>query len=229
MTEERVEGTFELHVFVAPLDPPPEVIEAFTAACRSASVPTKALHLRLDYVHRGFVGVLQSSRYVTGDVEHAIRSIHEDAEMLRAAGLEVIREKVEALAANEGVPKCATDAERSPRDRYFEFHLLIDGDDHALSEDDMVSLRGLSREFSERLRAPVPLSYNTMKPSQRFLNMRARGVGLDAATAPVRELERAIAERGGLKVTKLISEYICFDTNRDVDNGWTEPLPAERG
>ncbi len=225
MTDEIVTGTFELHVFVAPLDPPPEVIEAFTAACRAASTPTKALHLRLDYVHRGFIGVLQTSRYVEGDLDHAIRSIHEDAAMLRAAGLEVIREKVEALASDDGVPKCAADAERSPSDRYFEFHILIDGDERALSEDDMVSLRGLSREFSERLRAPVPLSYNTMKPSQRFLNMRARGVGLDAASAPVRELERSIAERGGLKVKKLIAEYICFDTNRDVDNGWTEPLP----
>ncbi len=226
MTDEIVSGTFELHVFVAPLDPSPEVVEAFTAACRAAPVPVKALHLRLDYIDRGFIGVLQTSRYVQGDLDHAIRSIRADAEMLRAAGLEVIREKVEALAANDGVPRSAIDAERSPADRYFEFHVLIDGDDRALSEGDMVSLRGLSREFSERLRAPVPLSYNTMKPSQRFLNMRARGVGLDAALGPVRALEHAIAERGGLRVTKLISEYICFDTNRDVDNGWTEPLPA---
>lgn len=226
MTTGNVTGTFELHVFVAPLDPPPEVVERFKAACQGGPVPIKALHLKLDYVNRGFVSVLQTSRYVQGDLAHAISSIHEDAALIRAAGLEVIREKVEALGTNEGVPRNDEDASHEPGGRYFEFHILIDGREHALSEEDMLSLRGVSKDFSDRLHAPVPLSYNMMKPAQRFLNMRGHGVGLDRAIAPVRELERRIAEGGGLKVTKLISEYICFDTNPAVDNGWTEPLPG---
>jgi hypothetical protein len=224
MTTGNVTGTFELHVFVAPLDPPPEVVARFQAACQGAAVPTKALHLKLDYVNRGFVSVLQTSRYVQGDLAHAIESIHVDAAMIRAAGLEVIREKVEALGTNAGVPLNDDDARHEPEGRYFEFHILIDGREHALSEEDMLSLRSVSRDFSERLRAPVPLSYNIMKPSQRFLNMRGHGVGLDRASAPVHELERRIAGGGSLKVTKLISEYICFDTNPAVDDGWTEPL-----
>lgn len=224
MTTENVSGTFELHVFVAPLDPPQEVVERFQAACQSAPVPLKALHLKLDYVQRGFVGVLQTSRYVEGDLAHAIRSIHQDAALIRAAGLEVIREKVEALATNPGVPQNDADVSPAFADRYFEFHLLIDGRERPLSEQDVLALRGLSREFSANLQAPVPLSYNMMKPAQRFLNLRGHGVGLHRAVAPARELERRIADGGALKVTKLISEYICFDTNPAVDNGWTEPL-----
>lgn len=219
-----VTGTFELHVFVAPLDPPPEVIERFKAACQGAPSPTKALHLQLDYVNRGFVGVLQTSRYVQGDLAHAIHSIHEDAAMIRAAGLEVLREKVEALGTNAGVPRDDADAKGEPPGRYFEFHVLIDGVDHPLSEEDMVALRGLSRDLGAELKAPVPLSYNTLKPAQRFLNLRGHGVGLDRALAPVKDLERRVADGRALKVTKLISEYICFDTNPAVDNGWTEPL-----
>lgn len=222
---ETVTGTFELHVFVAPLDPEPEVVERFSAACRNAPAPMKPLLLELDYVNKGFVGVLQSSRYVTGTLDHARAAARADAEVLRAAGLTVIREKIEAAADNPGVPQTADDGARSPADRYIEFHVLIEGRERPLTEDDMVALRGLSREFSAMLRAPVPLSYNALKPAQRFLNLRARGVGLVQAMRPVRELEQRLAAMGQLQVKKVISEYICFDTNRAVDDGWVEPLP----
>jgi hypothetical protein len=221
--EEAVHGRFEIHIFVEPLDPPAEAVEKFRAACAAASM--KALLLQLDYVGRGFVGVLQSSRYIDGDEAAARAAAHHDADHLRAAGLSVIREKVEAVATDEGVPKDAGDARRAlargGADRYFEFHLLVDGRDRALSEADVVGLRTLSAEFAARLGTPVPLSYNAMKPSQRFLNLRARGVGLDAAMEPVRALERALP--ADLVLKKVIAEYICFDSNRAVDNGWLEP------
>jgi hypothetical protein len=70
----------------------------------------------------------------------------------------------------------------------------------------------------------VPLSYNALKPAQRFLNLRAHGVGLTQAMQPVRALEGEVLALGELQVRKIIAEYICFDTNRAVDNGWLEPL-----
>jgi hypothetical protein len=225
MHEEKVTGTFEIHVFVAPLDPPEEIVERFSAACRAAPSPMKALLLRLDYVDRGFVGVLQSSRYVTGDVASARAAAHADAEALRAAGLEVVREKVEAVSVNAGVPQTDDEGARSPDERYFEFHLLIDGRGGPLSEDDMRALGRLSAEFSRRLGTPVPLSYNALKPAQRFLNVRSRGVGLERASESVRALRAAVEEGAELDVKKVIAEYICFDSNRAVDNGWLEPLP----
>jgi hypothetical protein len=145
---EHVTGAFEIHIFVEPLDPPLEIVETFRAACAQAPVPMKALLLNLDYQDRGYVGVLQSSRYVQGDVEAAEQAAHVDAEVLRRAGLRVIREKVEALASDEGVPQSAADAADSPPGRYFEFHLLIDGQDRALSELDMVALRGLAGRYA---------------------------------------------------------------------------------
>lgn len=219
---ENVTGVFEIHVFVEPLDPPDDRVEAFRAACTGAPKPMKALLLELDYVGKGFVGVLQSSRYVEGDATSAREAARVDADVLRAAGFTVIREKVEALATDPGVPRDASDATRSPADRYFEFHLLIDGKDRPLSEDDMLGLRALSTEFAARFERPVPLSYNALKPAQRFLNVRARACGLDEAMRPVDELARAIAARD-LVVKKTIAEYICFDSNRAVDNGWLEP------
>jgi hypothetical protein len=219
---ETVTGVFEIHVFVEPLDPPEDKVEAFRVACTGASPPMKALLLELDYVGKGYVGVLQSSRYIEGDVQAAREAARTDAEVLRRAGFTVIREKVEALATDPGVPRVAADAAHSPADRYFEFHLLIDGKHGPLSEQDMLSLRGLSEEFATRFARPVPLSYNALKPAQRFLNLRARGCGLAEAMQPVDALAAAIAERD-LVVKKTIAEYICFDSNRDVDNGWLEP------
>lgn len=222
--QEHVTGSFEIHIFVEPLDPPPEAIAAFRVACAAAPTPMKALLLHLDYVGQGFVGVLQSSRYVQGDVAAAREAARADAEALRSAGLSVIREKVEAVATDAGVPQNAEDARRSPDDRYFEFHVLIDGKARPLSEDDMRSLRAIAADLAAQLGTPVPLSYNALKPSQRFLNLRARGVGLDQAMIPVRALEQAVTSAGVLEVKKVITEYICFDSNRAVDNGWLEAL-----
>lgn len=218
---EVVTGSFEIHVFVAPLDPDAGDVQRFTAACGGHM---KALLLNLDYVGKGFVGVLQSSRYVQGDVARARAAAAEDAEILRAAGFTVIREKVEAMASCAGVPQGEREAERSPRDRYFEFHVLVDRPGRPIDDADVASLRGVAAAFAARLGTPVPLSYNALKPAQRFLNVRARGVGLAEAMAPVRALEAAIAGVDGLVVKKTIAEYICFDSNRAVDNGWLEPV-----
>ena len=51
-----------------------------------------------------------------------------------------------------------------------------------------------------------------------------RGCGLGAAMVHVRSLEEQVAQTGVLGVAKVISEYICFDDNRALDNGWLEPL-----
>jgi len=58
---------------------------------------------------------------------------------------------------------------------------------------------------------------------QRFLNLRSRS-GLDDAMVHVDALSDAIAKTGELEVVKVISEYICSDDNRAIDNGWLEPL-----
>lgn len=219
--DEVVTGSFEIHVFVSPLDPEASQAEKFREAC---GAHMKALLLNLDYVGKGFVGVLQSSRYVTGGVEEARAAAAEDARILRAAGFEVIREKVEALASCAGVPRDFKEARRSPGDRYFEFHVLVDRPGRPIDDADVASLRGVAAEFSRRLGTPVPLSYNALKPAQRFLNLRARGVGLAEAMAPVQALAGEIAAMDGLVVKKVIAEYICFDSNRAVDNGWLEPV-----
>lgn len=224
-----VTGSFELHIFVEPLDPDAADAARFEEACRRPGEhPMKALLLRLDYQGKGFVGVLQSSRYCRGNVAEARREAASDAAWLREAGFRVVREKVEAVASNDGVPEIASEAQGMPGDGYFEFHLLIkrtDGDG-SLTEADMVSLRQLAGSLAARFGTPVPLSYNHFKPSQRFLNLRTYGLGRREAYARVEQIEHAVRDLGGLTVTKVIREYICSDSNKRLDEGWLEPLPA---
>jgi hypothetical protein len=228
MPEEALTGTFEIHIFVTPLDPPADVTKAFQDACRGDGEEPrmKGLLLNLDYEGRGFIGVLQSSRYVRGTLEDARAEADEDARILSAKGFDVVRKKIEAVATSDGVPHTADDARHSPADRYFEFHLLIDAKSGPISNENVASLRSIAQDMSTRLQQPVPLSYNALKPGQRFLNLRARGVGLDDAMVHVRALEGQVAQTGVLGVVKVISEYICFDDNRDLDNGWLEPMPS---
>lgn len=226
-SDEGVTGTFEIHIFVLPLNPSLEVAEAFTVACRgSGAAPRmKGLLLYLDYEDQGFVGVLQSSRYVTGTLADAERGAEEDATILRNDGFEVVRKKIEALTTNDHVPQRTSPACAHP-DRYFEFHLLIRDPRGPISNEEVASLRRIASDMRRRLKRPVPLSYNALKPGQRFLNLRARDVGLDDALMSVRDLERLVAETGDLEVAKVISEYIVSDDNRALDQGWLEPKPS---
>ena len=211
---------------MSPFDPSEDEARAFALACRGDETSPRAMKgllLRLDYEGRGFVGVLQSSRYVKGTLADARRGAEEDARLLSDAGFSVIRTKIEAVASNDGVPRTAMEAERSPEDRYFEFHLLVDGVNGPISEGDVASLRAIARDMSARLDRPVPLSYNALKPAQRFLNLRARGCGLDDAMTVVNDLSERIEATDVLRVVKVIGEYICHDDNRAVDAGWLEP------
>lgn len=226
-TFEPVTGTFEIHIFVNPLNPNEATAERFQKVCADASSPgkrVKGLLLYLDFEGQGFVGVLQTSRYVQGTLDDARVAASEDAAMLRATGFEVIREKIEAMSICDGVPHSSDDAARAERDRYFEFHILIEPRNWALADEDVARLRWISTELSKRWQRPVPLSYNAFKPGQRFLNARVQGEGLDAASKTVEEIEWAIRETGTLHVVKVISEYICSDTNRGLDRGWLDPI-----
>lgn len=218
-----VRGSFELHVFVAPLDPAPEHCERFAAAC--AAFEMKGLHLFLVY-DQGPVGVLQSSAYVDGGLDDAVARCHAQAQHLRDLGFNVIREKIEALADNIGVPKTRVEAHRAPDDLYFEFHISVGGpEDRALDDGDRAFLEDLSRELSQRFATRVPLSWNAFKAAQRFLNVRTYQLGYEASM----EIVEAIVQRSsarGLVVKKTIREFIVYDTNKDVDRGWVEdPLP----
>jgi len=219
---------------VAPLNADQATVDRFQDACAKFSLGhMKGLFLFLDFKHIGLAGVLQSSRYVTGTMADARRVCREDSEYLAACGFEVIREKIESVAGiTAGVPEAKDDyknlIETYPnhaKTLYFEFHIQIENKNKEgfVTQDDD-KLKRISGELEAKLGVLVPLSFNSLKAGQRFLNTRTYGLGKRESYETVDEVCRAI-ENEGLVIIKVIREFIVSDTNKALDNGWLEPLP----
>jgi hypothetical protein len=213
----RVAGLFEAHIFCTPLDPSHEEKERFVSACDQVGV--KALCLGLDYEGRGVVSVLQSTRYHEGaGVAGPVALMLRDAEAL-ARHFEVVRLKLEAVYTNEGVPQTDEQARQVPDDTYFEYHLKVDA---PVSAENDERLKGLARDLTRQLNVKTPFSCNNMREkNQRFLNARTYGLGYGSSSAVAERVADAIA-REGFTVSKVIREFIVFDTNKDLDRGWLE-------
>lgn len=220
-------GTFEIHIFVEPLDAPQEILDKFREVCNANKM--KALFLVLDFKHVGPVGVPQSSRYVTGTMEDARRVCREDVEVLTKGGFKVIREKIEAVAGiTQGVPETKDDDVAVSPDHYFEYHIQVQHKGQAtlaFTKEEDERLREISRVLEQKLDLCVPVSWNSMKESQRFLNTRTYGLGKAESYPLVESVVKALEEEG-LQTIKVIREFIVSDSNKSLDNGWLEPLPA---
>jgi hypothetical protein len=212
-----VSGLFEGHVFCTPLDPSHEEKERFVAVCEQIGI--KPLCLGLDYVGKGVVSVLQTTRYhETADVPASVEFMLHEAEALQEH-FEVVRLKLEAMAENRGVPQTDREAEQVPGDTYFEYHIKVDG---PVSPENDERLKVLARDLTDELGVKVPFSCNNMRDkTQRYLNLRTYRIGYASSAAVVQRAVEAIA-RHGFTPAKVIREFIVYDTNKDLDRGWLE-------
>jgi hypothetical protein len=242
-------ATHEIHIFLAPVDPDEETLaKYFTAveqwnqtqkAAEDAQIKStlmKACHLSLEYLTEGVgecapparrnVRVMQSARFVyDNDPLKVIAAAHRDAAWFESQGLSVVREKIEAAAyGNSHIPQTDAAAVEHPQ-CYFEFHIKIAGE-----RIDPDELRELANRYSQQYHVPVPFSHN-LNPNQfgadaqgmqQYLNMRFRRTGLTAARSAVEALKADVLGTGHLKVPKIISEYVWFDTNVALDRGWID-------
>jgi hypothetical protein len=219
-------GTFEIHIFVTPLNASPEVLLKFQQTC--ATRPRmKALYLYLVFEHCGPMGVMQSSRYVTGTMADARRVCREDSDLLREHGFTVVREKIEAVAGvTEGVPMVASDFMIGSKKHYFEYHIQVsrpDATGPVSSEDDALLIQTAAK-LQRELHVRVPVSWNAFKEQQRFLNTRTYGTGKNDSDAIVSRITAAVESGTAFRVVKVIREYIAADDNTALDAGWLEPL-----
>jgi hypothetical protein len=212
-----ISGTFECHIFCAPLHPDPESKARFVDACQKVGI--KALCLGLDYEGQGVINVLQSTKYYELDnAKAAVELLLQDGLAL-SEYFEVIRLKLEAMAWNPGVPVTNEQSKSLPESHYFEYHLKLDAP--VSTENDQL-LKQLARQLTQELGVRVPFSCNNMgEKNQRFLNARTYGMGASASAAVVAQITEALTHKG-FTVQKVIQEFIVFDTNKELDRGWLE-------
>lgn len=220
--EPPVSGRFEGHLFCLPLDPSDEEKQRFVEACEA--IGARALCIGLDFEGKGIVRVLMTSKYYERDSVHEpVADMVADAEVLDRS-LEVVRIKLEALATQPGIPLRSNDAramqERTGFDHYFEFHVRLAGDPTPERDAELQALAG---ELTRELGVKIPFSCNDMgAKTQRFLNARTYGLGLEESQRDVIDRITAAVTDRGYAVQKVISEYGVFDTNKALDRGWLE-------
>jgi hypothetical protein len=212
---------YEIHVFLGPLMPPPEIVDKFEKAVERWNVlfrrgfDMKACHLGLLLQdNKTEIRVMQSARYYrTKDVAEVVEAAHRDALWFVARGFVVLRVKIEAAIHGQNVPDIDTPDQKH---LYYEFHIKtkLCGD----AEADIATLLELSKKFSAQFERPVPLSINRGKGGQRFLNVRFSGCTKQAALDKVRRIKEALGDL----YSKEIDELVVYDTCRKMDRGWIE-------
>lgn len=205
----------------------------------------KACHLCLIYREKGTfeekpVFVMQSSVYIkSDDMSEIIKECHKQAKYFQDKGFTILREKIEAMAYGiDGIPISSSDVikyddNEFTKSPYFEFHIKCkfekDGDNTPLTDENISLLKSCANRISAKYGSPCPLSYN-INPhqfghdcagNQRFINIRFRNIGLEEIDINLRNI-KLIMESEGIYIIKRISEYVWYDTNPNVDQGWID-------
>ena len=171
-------------------------------------------YLRIELSRGETVSQPMLTRHVKGDLNAAKQAANDVVNVLNATGFSVTRTKIEAAPWNTDVPQ--TDADAVP-ERHFEAHIkLLLPPNH-----DTTALVAVA------VRHGAHLSRNAFKHradghAERFVTVRAFGVGADTAKTRVAALLAGVAPLG-FPVLDAEEEYVIFDSNLSVDNGWLTP------
>lgn len=193
--------------------------------------PMKNPLLALNFVNKGYLTVMQSSLYLlSNNKTDIIKCTHMLANLFKVAGFTVIREKIEASVYGiDGIPQTISEANKYSG--YFEFHIRVEsktlsGDKLPLESKEIDLLDIISKQFEQKFGIPVPISFNRSVHLdggyQRYLNVRFRNIGAVDALDKVKEITSRINESDNLKVVKVISEYVWYDTFVELDKGWID-------
>ena len=239
---------FEVHIFLAPLNPDEstrqryyDAIEVFNAHMPVAYgrfwKPMKGPFLALKF-GESFVNVMQSARYVYGLSYREVlaRAYEEDAQLFAAAGFDILRVKIE-LSMHGSRLDSACFASHWKHRLYSEHHLRVfhSGLEDAAdpTDEELAELDTLAQQLERSLGLTVALSFNrkphessdSVPGKKRFLNVRFRGFdeagpALNWVSTFYKHLEQhsKVWKRGSA-----IDEWVVFDSLPSMDRGWIDP------
>jgi len=182
-------GAFEAHLTVETTRG-----DAFAALCSELGVDCVAIELASG-AHHAQPMTASHHRGTLAEVMIEIDALHARIE---AAGFPIVRTKLEATIATDGIPTA---------DGYFEFHVKVRVTDR------IAELASLAEAHGGRL------SRNERSAGQRFVTLRSY---TDRATAEAR-LEALLAALAGFERAGVVREYTVYDSRIQLDAGWLEP------
>jgi hypothetical protein len=203
-------GAFEAHLTVSC---PAADLARFAAACDGLGVKHLVLDLAGDLTSRESSVQPMTSTGHRGALPVVLDEVRGLVRTLEGQGFEVVRTKLEALGRSPDLP--ATDAEAAAEpDRYFEYHLKLVLPPGA----DLAPVHATASAHGARL------SRNARRTceggaTERYLTLRAPGLGLAGADARFAALEARVRELP-VGITRRIREYVVHDSNLALDHGW---------
>jgi hypothetical protein len=203
LDELAIRGTFEAHLTIETMTV--ERRAAFEALCAELGIDHVGIELR-EGAHRAQPMTASRHRGELAAVMAEVDALHA---RIAAAGFAIVRVKLEAMPANEGVPT---------EDGYHEFHVKVRVADPGA----LAALAALAARYGGRL------SRNDRRHdaagAQRFVTLRVYRESREAAEARLDALLGALAAAGHA-VAGTVREYTIYDSRIELDAGWLEPPP----
>jgi hypothetical protein len=205
-------GVFECHITVALPPQQPNKLVLFDQICQQLGGKTIVIQL----ANGKTPTQPMISKNFKGDanlVLSQINALHQEI----AKHFPIVRLKVETSTFNAGLPETTEEAARLPPSCYFEFHVKMQLEkDHDLDQ-----LRTLLAPYHSYV------SENTLEEDEsdnlwayRFATQRFR-LGKPAAEAHLSALLTFLKTQH-ITVKKVNREFNIFDSNADLDAGWTD-------
>jgi inosine/xanthosine triphosphate pyrophosphatase family protein len=198
-------GVFETHVTVSSAANDAD----FRRACAEIGVKCISIDLPVGDTRRQPM----TGSFHRGALIDAQREAMAIGQELVRRGFDVVRTKIEQHGRLENAPATDEEARRMPATSYFEYHAKL------------VLIPGSHAEMVRARLATIGghLSANAANPSsnERFVTLRAFGLGRDNAEKRFQTLLATIAELG-LPIRNRVREYTVYDSDPRIDHGWIE-------
>ena len=212
-SEYNIQGVFEVHITVECITD--EDLSLFLERCEVNNVKPIIIELsKGDYARQ-----VMTSSFIVG---HYKDDILQKAKNLAnvmfgdtSLKTKIKRLKIESLARNPGVP-----LDTNPEtDKYFEFHYKIALQDKENDKSEYNLVKDLVKGYDGRL------SRNAFKKVEGakhyFITKRVHSAGQVKAFEEYNELKNVLADNG-YPVLKSEAEFVVYDSNYNLDSGWTE-------
>jgi hypothetical protein len=206
-------GEFETHITIQPTQADSiAALEAWASDCG-----LKLLHIVLDR------GKTRSQPMLTQRSNGTLNSELQTARLIGAAlqraNFSVTRIKIEAAPSNQGIPQQGEEISQHSANRYFEHHIKLLLDPTA----ELQPLRQLAIEHKAHL------SHNQLRlrndgQQERFITQRCFNIGQIDARHQLQKLLAAIQTNLCHRPIKIEEEFVVYDSNLSIDDGWLESL-----
>lgn len=205
-------GAFECHITVALPPEQPNQLVLFKQICQQLGGKTTVIQLANGKTPTQPM-MNKSLKGNANLVLSQINALHQEM----AKHFPIVRLKVETDTSNAGLPETTEEAESLPPSCYFEFHVKMQLE----KNHDLDKLRTLLAPYHGYV------SENTLEEDEtdniweyRFATQRFR-LGKPAAEEHLSALLEFLKTQN-IKVKKVNREFNLFDSNADLDAGWTD-------